>query len=164
MVDGCLGVDGLPEHDDVDHHAERAELAFLAGLVALGEFAESAAEDIAGEAVAAFAAVQDALDILAVGGVVAVVQDVQGLDDPSEFDERPGESGRVRSALQGPHDCRGDDGAGFDGSGEPTDLVPFVGDEFGVDLVAGEAVERPVVGGGLDAPERWSPRSLRRGA
>ena len=28
VVEGCLGVDGLPEHDDVDHHAERAELAF----------------------------------------------------------------------------------------------------------------------------------------
>ncbi len=92
VVEGCLGVDGLPEHDDVDHHAECSELAFLAGLVALGEFAESAVEDVSGETVAAFAAVQDALDVAPVGGVVAVVQDVECLDDPAEFDERPSKS------------------------------------------------------------------------
>ena len=92
VVEGCLGVDGLPEDDDVDHHSERAELAFLSGLLVLGEFAEAAVEDVAGEPVAALAAVQDALDVSSVRGVVAVVQDVEGLDDSSEFDERSGEA------------------------------------------------------------------------
>ncbi len=68
VIEGCLGVDGLPEHDDVDRHAERTELAFLAGLVALGEFAEAAVEDISGETVAAFTAVQDAMDVSPIGG------------------------------------------------------------------------------------------------
>ena len=92
VVEGCLGVDGLPEDDDVDHHSERAELAFLSGLLVPGEFAEAAVEDVAGEPVAALAAIQGALDVSSVRGVVAVVQDVAGLDDSSEFDERSGEA------------------------------------------------------------------------
>lgn len=88
VVEGGLGVDGLPEHDDVDHQPERAELVFLACLVLLGELAECSVEHVSGEAVAAFDAVQDSLDVAPVDGVVAVVQDVQGLDDAAEFDER----------------------------------------------------------------------------
>jgi hypothetical protein len=33
VVEGGLGVHGLPEHDDVDHQAEGAQLVLLAGFL-----------------------------------------------------------------------------------------------------------------------------------
>ena len=39
MFKGGLGVDRLPEDDDVDHDAEAVELVFLPGLVVLAELA-----------------------------------------------------------------------------------------------------------------------------
>lgn len=86
VVEGGLGVDGLPERDGVDHEPERSELVFLAGLAALAEFAELSVEYVSGESVATFAAVEDAVDVSPVVGVVAVGEDVEGLDDPAEFD------------------------------------------------------------------------------
>src|SRR3954452_23910008 len=38
-------------------------------------------------------------------------------------------------------------------AGEPQQVLPVPGDEPGVDAVAGERVQPPVVGAGVDAPE-----------
>ena len=92
------------EHDDVDHESERSELVLLTCLVALSDPTEPAVEHVPGEPVAAFAPVEDAVDVSPVNRVVAVGEDVQGLDDPAEFDEGSGEAGGVGSSLQGAHD------------------------------------------------------------
>jgi hypothetical protein len=42
--------------------------------------------------------------------------------------------------------AEGGDGAGLQGCGETANLVPLAGDERGVDAVASQALERPVVG------------------
>ena len=46
VVEGGLDVDGLPEHDDVDHDAEAGELVFLTDLVVLAELAALPVEDV----------------------------------------------------------------------------------------------------------------------
>ena len=48
---------------------------------------------------AVFAPAEEAVDGPPVFRVVAVVEDVEGLDDASEFGQRPAQAGRVRSAL-----------------------------------------------------------------
>ena len=58
VVEGGLGVDGLPQHDDVEHDAQGVELVFLADLVVLAELATMAVEYVAGQAVSGFAAVE----------------------------------------------------------------------------------------------------------
>ena len=50
MFKGGLGVDRLPEDDDVDHDAEAVELVFLPDLVVLAELAALPVEDVAGPA------------------------------------------------------------------------------------------------------------------
>lgn len=91
MVEGVLGVDGLPEHDDVDHEAERSELVFLSGLVFLAELSEHAVEDVSGESVAVFAPVENTADISPVDRIVAVGENVQCLDHSAEFTDCPGQ-------------------------------------------------------------------------
>ncbi len=39
VVEGGLNVDGLPQHNDVDHDSERVELVFLPDLIMLAELA-----------------------------------------------------------------------------------------------------------------------------
>lgn len=51
-------VQRVPEHDDVDHEAERAELIFLAFPVSLAQFTPLAMEYDTGELVAALAAIK----------------------------------------------------------------------------------------------------------
>ena len=85
VVEGGLDVDGLPEHDDVDHDAEAVELIFLPDLVVLTELAALPVEDVAGQRVAAFALAEQAVDSAAIGGVVDVFEHVQRLDHPAEF-------------------------------------------------------------------------------
>ena len=50
VVDGGLGVDGLPQHNDVDHYAEGVQLVLLSDLVVLAQLAAVAVEDVAGQA------------------------------------------------------------------------------------------------------------------
>ena len=104
VVEGGLDVDGLPEHDDVDHDAEAVELVFLTDLVVLTELAALPVEDVAGLCVAAFAPAEQAVDSAAIGGVVDVFEHVQRLDHPAEFGQGTGEAGGVRAALQGAQD------------------------------------------------------------
>jgi hypothetical protein len=104
VVEGGLGVDGLPQHDDVEHDAEGVELVFLADLVVLAELATVAVEYVAGQAVSGFAAVEQVADGAAVLGVVAVLQDVQRFDDAAEF-------GQGTARLEGRRGGRGS-GAG----------------------------------------------------
>ena len=112
MFKGGLGVDRLPEDDDVDHDAEAVELVFLPGLVVLAELAALPVEDVAGQRVAAFAPAEHVMDRAAICRVVDVFEHVQGLDYPAEFGQGAGGAGRGRAALQGAQDRRGDDGAG----------------------------------------------------
>ena len=93
VVEGGLGVDGLPQHDDVEHDAEGVELVFLADLVVLAELATVAVEYVAGQAVSGFAAVEQVADGAAVLGVAAVLQDVQRFDDGAEFGQGAGQAG-----------------------------------------------------------------------
>lgn len=44
LVQRCVHVDGVPEHDEVDDKAERAELIFLAITVTLPEFVKQRAK------------------------------------------------------------------------------------------------------------------------
>jgi len=85
MFKGGLGVDRLPEDDDVDHDAEAVELVFLPDLVVLAELAALPVEDVAGQRVAAFAPAEHVMDRAAICRVVDVFEHVQGLDYPAEF-------------------------------------------------------------------------------
>jgi len=58
VVEGGLDVDGLPQHDDVDHDAEAVELVFLPDLVVPPQLAALAVEDSAGQGVAPLTAAE----------------------------------------------------------------------------------------------------------
>ena len=107
MLKGGLGVDRLPEDDDVDHDAEAVELVFLPGLVVLAELAALPVKDVAGQRVAAFAPAVHVMDRAAICRVVDVFEHVQGLYYPAEFGQGAGKAGRGRAALQGAQDRRG---------------------------------------------------------
>jgi len=87
------------------------------------------------------------------GLVVEVGEQIQGLGDPAEFGDGPAERGGPAAALQDAQELGAADGAGGQAAGYPEQVVPVRSDEVGVDLVAGQAVERPVVGGAGGAPE-----------
>jgi hypothetical protein len=62
--------------------------------------------------------------------------------------------------LEDAQESRGAHGAGREAAGDAQQVVPVRGDEAGVDLVAGEAVEGAVVGGAVDAPDVAARRSV----
>jgi len=85
LVEGCVLVSGVPEHDGVDDEAEGAELVFLSFSVALPELPPLAVEYRAGEGVAALGAVELGQDSASVGLVVEVGKQVKGFGDTPEF-------------------------------------------------------------------------------
>ena len=110
-------------------------------------------EDLAGEGVAGFDAVELGEDASPVGLVVEVGEQVEGFGDPTELgDGTPGRGGPT-TPLQDPEDFAGADGAGGEAAGDAEQVVPGAGDEVGVDAVAGDPVQRAVVGVGVGAPE-----------
>jgi hypothetical protein len=78
---------------------------------------------------------------------------VQRLDDAPELCERAGQGGRAVLGLQHAHNGAGVDAAEFERSGQAQQVLPVPADELDVDPVAGQAVERAVVGGPVNAPE-----------
>lgn len=96
MFKGGLGVDRLPENDDVNHDAEAVELAFLPDLVALAELAALLVENVAGQRLAAFAPAGHVMDRPAMGRVVD--SSTCRVWIPAEFGQGAGEAGRVRCA------------------------------------------------------------------
>jgi len=85
VVEGCSGVDSLPEHDDVDEQSERAELVLSASLVALAESACVGVDDLACEAVSALVSV--------------VLTQVLGMQYDEEVEVLDGPIGTVRSRV-----------------------------------------------------------------
>lgn len=146
-------VAGVPEHDGVDDEPEGAELVFLPFAVALAELTSLAVEDCSGQGVPAFGAIELGEDAPTVGFVVQVGEQVEGFGYPAEFGDGPAERRWSAAALQDAKKFGGPHGAGGKAAGTVQQVVPVRGDEVGVDLVAGEAVERTVVGGAVDAPE-----------
>ena len=61
LLERGVHVDGVPQHDAVEHQAERAELVLHPLAVALVQLALGAVEHLAGERVAALLEVADPL-------------------------------------------------------------------------------------------------------
>jgi len=110
-------------------------------------------EDHPGDGVAAFVAVDMDADAAAVGVAVDVDEQVQRLGGATEFGDRAAERGGPPAALKDAQQLGGADGAGGERAGDAQDVVPVSDDRAGVDAVAREPVERPVVGVAVDSPE-----------
>jgi hypothetical protein len=54
LLQDCLDVNGIPEHDHIDDEPERAELIFLPFAIALAQFTPFTAENDARDAVPTF--------------------------------------------------------------------------------------------------------------
>ena len=72
LIQGGLEVDGIPQHDNIEHQAECAQLIFLTFPVMLAQLAAFAMEHRAGDAMAAFTAVELNQRTPALGFVVDV--------------------------------------------------------------------------------------------
>ncbi len=72
LIQRCLRVARVPEHDRVDDEAERAELVLLSFLVPLPQLAALAEEDGSRNAVATLAAVDLAENAATIGLVIEV--------------------------------------------------------------------------------------------
>jgi hypothetical protein len=73
VIEGCLHLDRLPEHDDVDHDAEGVELVFLPDLIVLAQLTALAVEEVAGQGITRFASIEHPVDRPAVGRGPAVL-------------------------------------------------------------------------------------------
>ena len=100
-------------------------------------------EDFAREAVARFVAVQVREDAPAIALVAAVREQVDGLRNAAKLGDRPTQHGRTTPGLEDAHEIRGRDAAEHERACNSEDVVPVVGDELEVELVAGDAVEGP---------------------
>src|SRR5262245_43236623 len=60
---------------------------------------------------------------------------------------------RAVVGLQRANEARGLHHAKLQGAGEPQEVVPLFGNEFGVDPIAGQRIERAVIGFGIDPPQ-----------
>ena len=78
---------------------------------------------------------------------------MQRLGDAAELGDRATESAGASAALQDAQQLGCAEGAGGQGAGDAQDVLPLLADQLGVYAVASEAVERPVAGVAVDAPE-----------
>lgn len=76
--------EGVPQHDHVEHQAERTGLVFLPLAIVLPQLASLAVEDGAGDAVPPLATVELSQRAPALGFVIDVDQRVQRLVDAAE--------------------------------------------------------------------------------
>jgi len=93
LIEGGVHIDIVPENDEVDDDAERAELVFLPFAVALPELAPLSMEDDAGELMASLAPIELDQDAPAVLFVVDVAQQIESLDETAEFLKSPRQPG-----------------------------------------------------------------------
>jgi hypothetical protein len=80
------------------------------------------------------------------------------------FGDRASEPAGAPAALQDAQQLGGADGAGGQRAGDTQGVLPLLADQLAVDAVAGEAVERAVVGVAIDAPEALVGQASRAGA
>jgi hypothetical protein len=90
LVQHCVHVDCVPEHNDVHHQAERAKLVLLSFAIALAQLAALTMKHDAGKLVATLAAVELDQGASATGLVVDKPQQVEGLDEPAQLLQRAG--------------------------------------------------------------------------
>ena len=153
LGDGVVEVLAVPDHERVEREAERAELVFLAVAVGLAQLALVAVEDDPGDGVSALVAVEPEAGLAAELLAVDPGEQVQSLGDPAEFGDRASESAGASGALEDAQQLGRADGPGGQRAGDTEDVLPLLADQVGVDAVAGEAVDWPVVGVMVDAPE-----------
>jgi hypothetical protein len=103
--------------------------------------------------VAALAAIELHQDAATVDFVVEVVEEAHGLDDATELGQGPGEPRRAVVGLKGADEAGGLHHAELEGAGETQEVVPMLGDELGVDAIAGQRIERAAIGLGIDPPQ-----------
>src|SRR3954452_18036492 len=82
-------IDGVPQDDGVGDQAKSTELVLLPFAIALPQLAALAVKNDAGELVASFTAIELDEDAAAVRLVIDISQQVERLDDPTEFLQRP---------------------------------------------------------------------------
>src|SRR5208282_5325243 len=104
LSQGFLHVDGVPMYNGVEGQSEGSELLFLALTQGASDFAALAVMDAPAELVAQFLPVELEQDPSPERAVIDVSQDVQRLDDASEFRQGLGQRCRAVFDLQHSHD------------------------------------------------------------
>src|SRR5207245_3921089 len=87
------------------------------------------------------------------GFVVNVSQHKKSLGNTPKLGDGADEGGGPTAALNGAHEFGSAEGAQLQRAGDAQHVIPVVGDQFRVQPVASESVEKAVVGRSVDAPE-----------
>jgi len=173
LTESGIHVDGVPEYDEIDDQAERSELIFLSFTIALAQFAALSMKDDAGELVAAFSAIElvaafSAIeldeDAASVAFIIDELQEIEGFNEPTEFLQGAGETGRPVVGLEGPGEACGLNDPELERACKPQQIVPMVGDQLHVDLVRRDIIEDAVVGFCVHAPESCAANVSNAGA
>ena len=128
LVHGCVHVDRVPEHDEVDDQPECSKLIVLALAVALAKFAALAVENDACELVTSLAAVELYENAPAIAFVVDETQQVECLYQAAQFRKCVGEPGRTVVHLERASGAGGADDAKLQRAGEAQQVVPVFGE------------------------------------
>ncbi len=121
--------------------------------IALAQFAALAVEHGPGEPVATLAAVQLHQDSAAIALIVYVGQDIKALHHAAPLLQGPGQFGRPIVGLQGANQSAGLHEAELERAGQAQQVVPILSDQWHRDPLARQAVQGPVIGVGVQAPE-----------
>jgi hypothetical protein len=89
LIECGVHIDGVPENHEVDDDPELAELVFLPFAVSLPELASFPMEDNAGELMASLAPVELNQDASAILFIVDVAQQIESLDEATDFLKSP---------------------------------------------------------------------------
>jgi hypothetical protein len=101
MLQCCLHVQGVPEHNGIGHQAKRIQLIFLPFTIRFTDFPSLPVADGAGNLVPALTPVQLSEDATPVDLVIDIVEQVDGLIDTTQINDRLGQSGGAFAFEQG---------------------------------------------------------------
>ena len=125
-------------------------------LVLLAQFTALAVKHGPRHIVTAFSTVGLNQRVTALGLVIDVGQRMQRLVNASEFGDRLRQAGSFVADLQGAHDAGGRHAAKFERTGQAQHVTPVRRNALQAELIGRDAVEKAVIGLGIDPPKTCS--------
>jgi hypothetical protein len=148
-----IHVDGIPEHDDVEHQSRRTKLILLTFAIPLPQFTSASVESGPPKTLPPFVEIQLRQDASSECRIIHVVQHIDRLVDAPQSDQSLLQLCHPVPLLQGSHEIAGLKKTEFQRTGQTECVIPISIGRIQIDSVACQFVEEAVIRVLVDAPE-----------
>ena len=143
----------VPDHNRIQHQAERAELILLTNAVCLSQLAAATMEHTTSQTMPPFTRVDLNQQAATVYLVIHQIEEMEGFADAPILRQCPRHAGVAPGTLKSLHKFVSAHRAKFERAGHTQQVIPILSNEVGVDAMTGHAVQGSILCGWIDAKE-----------